>query len=78
MEPNGTLEPTLNGRFSLYQTPEGGIHIAWMADDDPETHHLEVPGFLASLARRAAEGKLTPAQMLKEVMSNAQAGDLST
>lgn len=71
-------EPVMSGRFSLYQTPEGGVHIAYKADgDDTETRHVEIPGFIAKAAKAAAEGKLNPIQMAKVMMGHApEAGDI--
>jgi hypothetical protein len=64
-------EPLMNGRFTLYATPNGGYHIAWRPDGTDETQHIEVPQFIANMAKNAAEGKLNPATMLKEMMANA-------
>lgn len=66
-------EPLLKGRFNLYETPDGGFHIAYLADGDDETRHLEVPAMVVRMARASAEGKLNPVKALKEMMANAAA-----
>ena len=64
-------EPLMNGKFTLYATPNGGYHIAWLPEGSDDTQHLEIPAFVASMAKAAAEGKLNPAKALKEMMANA-------
>ena len=65
-------EPILKGRFNLYETPDGGFHIAYIADDDTDnTRHLEIPAMVIRMARMSAEGKLNPLQALKGLMSDA-------
>jgi hypothetical protein len=65
-----TPEPILKGRFNLYETPSGGFHIAYVADDETETRHLEIPAMVVRMAKASAEGKLNPMQALKEMMSS--------
>ncbi len=62
--------PRIRGRFSLYDLPDGGIHVAWLGDgmDEPDTQHMEIPGKILKLAQKAAEGKLNPIQIVKEMM----------
>lgn len=67
-------EPILKGRFNLYETPDGGYHIAYIADGDgDETRHMEIPAMVVRMARASAEGKLNPMQALKEMMANGAA-----
>ena len=63
-------EPALKGRFTLYDTPEGGYHIAYQADGEDETRHLEIPGMVIRMARASAEGKLNPFQAMRQLMSS--------
>ncbi len=53
-------EPFLKGRFNIYETAEGGYHLAYLADGETETRHMEVPPMAVRMARMAAEGKLNP------------------
>jgi len=62
-------EPILKGRFNLYETPDGGFHIAYVADDETETRHLEIPAMVVRMARLSAEGRLNPVKALREMMA---------
>lgn len=55
----------MNGKFSLYETPEGGLHIAYSPDGEEETKHLEIPAMVVRMARMSAEGKLNPLQAFR-------------
>ena len=63
-------EPRIRGRFSLYDLPDGGIHIAWLpvGMEESETQHIEIPGQVLKVAKLASEGKLNPMQLAKEMM----------
>jgi hypothetical protein len=63
-------EPRIRGRFSLYDLPDGGIHIAWLPNgaEDSDTQHFEIPGQVLKIAKMASEGKLNPAEMAKHMM----------
>lgn len=63
----------MNGKFSLYETPEGGMHIAYDPEGDTETRHLEIPAMVVKMARMSAEGKLNPLQAFK-MMTGARDG----
>lgn len=55
--------PAVSGRFTVYPTPDGGYHVAYLADgEDPAaTRHLEVPPMLVAIARKAlADGTALP------------------
>lgn len=56
------------GRYRLYQKPNGSMRIQFREDSANEDAHFEFPAALMELARDAAEGKLSPAQMMKRVM----------
>lgn len=61
-------EPVMKGRFTLYETPAGGFHIAYLPDGADDTRHLEIPGAIVGLAKASAEGKLSPMAMAKAFM----------
>lgn len=42
----------LTGTFGLYETPDGGYHIAYRPQDAEEDQHLEFPGAMVKMARR--------------------------
>lgn len=67
--PDDTPEPLIKGRFSLFETPEGGYHIAYIPDGMPETMHLEIPGMIVRMAKAGAEGKLSPLRMMQGMMN---------
>lgn len=50
----GKTEPKLmlTGTFSLYETPDGGYHIAYRPQDTEDDQHLEFPGAMVKMARR--------------------------
>jgi len=68
-------EPLLKGRFTMYETPDGGYHIAYLADGHADTKHLEVPGMVVRMAKMSAEGKLNPLQAMRQLMSHGGIGD---
>lgn len=55
-------DPFLKGRFSLYHTPDGGIHVAAIFDGDEETKHTEIPAMVLKMAERMGSGN--PLSML--------------
>lgn len=62
-------DPLMKGRFTLYETPNGGYHIAYLPDGEgEETRHLEIPGTIVHLARLGAEGKLSPVKLATAFM----------
>jgi hypothetical protein len=65
-------EPRFQGRFSVYDTPNGGIHIAWLPDDieAEETQHIELPGPIVQVIKAVGEGKMkNPMDIVKAVMN---------
>lgn len=48
-------EPIVTGRFTVYETPSGGYHIVYRGDNETEndTHHLDIPPALVTMARKA-------------------------
>lgn len=62
-------DPIMKGRFTLYETPDGGYHIAYLPDgDNQEPRQMEVPGAIVNLAKMGAEGKLSPLAMARAFM----------
>lgn len=60
----------MNGKFSLYETPDGGYHIAYVVEGDEETRHIGIPPMIVRMAKQGMEGNLSPMQMLKGMMGN--------
>lgn len=79
MENNTAPVPRMKGRFNLYDTPDGGLHIAYQEDyktaDDDGTpidepiQHLELPGRLVKLTESLKTGGASPAKLMKAIMS---------
>lgn len=44
------------GRFALYQTPNGGMHLTLHVDGEPEPRHAEIPAMMVKLAMRGGKG----------------------
>lgn len=73
------VTPTIlhQGRYRLYQKPDGGLHLVYQRDDSDEPQHMEIPGAMMRLAKAAGEGNLSPGEMLREMMklrSNGNSG----
>jgi hypothetical protein len=57
------------GRYRLYEKPDGNLHLVYKRDDQETEQHMEIPGKLIALAQKAAEGRLSPMDVVKEMMS---------
>lgn len=75
MTDNGQAETTEStgpkvlhkGVYTLYETPDGGMHIAYRPDGAEADEHLEIPGHMVRLADMAAQGKMSPGQIMKSM-----------
>jgi hypothetical protein len=47
----------LKGTFALYDTPAGGIHLAFRLDGEDADRHHELPAGMAAMLRQAAAGE---------------------
>lgn len=56
LEQNSVPEPVLKGRFAIYETPDGGFHLAYRPDESEEDQHVEIPGLYVKLMRRKTGG----------------------
>lgn len=45
------------GQFTVYKTPEGGLHIAYRLDGQEEDGHMPIPPALIKIALAAGTGK---------------------
>ncbi len=60
------LAPRVKGKFALFDTPDGGIHVAYRPDGADADEHIEVPGHVMKIAKMFGEGKITnPMEMIK-------------
>jgi hypothetical protein len=67
-------EPVMKGRFNLYETPDGGYHIAYQKDGEENIEHIDVPGFVINGAKMFAESGMSFKDMLKFGMEARRAG----
>lgn len=76
--PTKTIEdyttPTMMGRFNLFNTPDGGFHVAYQEDPteenpEPETQHIDIPGAIVRASKMLSEGKMTPMKAMDMFMS---------
>jgi hypothetical protein len=57
--------PRQKGRYNLYDTPDGGIHVSYTVEGSEEIQHIEIPGRIIQMAKMLEDGKMGPAQVLK-------------
>jgi hypothetical protein len=58
----------LAGRFSVYKTDDGGMHLAYRIDGQGEDGHLPVPAAIIKLALSAAGGRGPMGMLLGRMM----------
>jgi hypothetical protein len=52
------IAPSSQGTYAIYDTPQGGYHLAYRPAGAQADEHLEIPPFIVKMARNAAEGKM--------------------
>jgi hypothetical protein len=58
----------MSGTFAVFDTPSGGLHLAFRPDGAEEDTHVPIPAVAAELLRRAASGEtIGPAALLKSL-----------
>lgn len=57
------------GRYRLYSNPDGGMRIQYRRDDKDEDDFVQMPGPIVALAKAAAEGELSPIELVRRMMS---------
>lgn len=63
------------GRYRLYEKPDGSLRIQYRRDDKDEDDFVELPGAMIRLAKMASEGNMSFPQFLKEA-ARLRHGDL--
>lgn len=58
-----TPSPFMEGRFSLFHTDEGGIHLCYRADGTDTDEHVPLPPILVQLAQNGMETGKLPSPM---------------
>lgn len=64
--PNGVPVILHEGRYRLYEKPDGSLRIQYRRDDKDEDDFVELPGAMIRLAKMASEGNMSFPQFLKE------------
>jgi hypothetical protein len=65
---NGTPHILHEGRYRLYEKPDGGLHLVYLPDGTENEQHMEIPGGMLRLAKMASEGNLSFPQFMREAM----------
>jgi hypothetical protein len=50
--------PIMHGEFSLYETPNGGLHLSYRPDGADEDKHIDIPPMMLKAAKMMGEGKV--------------------
>jgi hypothetical protein len=58
-------EPFMKGRFNVYKTPDGGLHISYTVDGGDEVEHMSLPGPMVRAAQMMSEGKMNPLEFFR-------------
>jgi hypothetical protein len=56
------------GKYRLFEKPDGGLHLVYKRIDKEEEDHLEIPGMMVRLLSRAQEGNMSPMEFMREAM----------
>lgn len=60
--------PFIKGKFAIFETPDGGLHIAYRADGADEDKHIALPAAMVKMANMAANGTGPMAGMLGKLV----------
>lgn len=42
----------VSGKFTLYQTPKGGMHLTMIVEGEVEPRHIEIPAMMVKLMQK--------------------------
>jgi len=45
-------QPLTSGKFALYQTPNGGMHLTLLVEGESEPRHVEIPKMMVKMMMR--------------------------
>jgi hypothetical protein len=57
------------GRYRLYQKPDGGLRLQYKRDDSDAEDHIELPGVLVRLLNKAQQEDMSPMDFMRAMMS---------
>lgn len=55
----------MSGRFTMYETPQGGFHFSYVKDGEEEMRHLDIPPVVAKVMK----GEMNPMTAIRKMMS---------
>jgi hypothetical protein len=56
------------GRYRLYENPDGGLRIQYRRDGKDEDDFVQLPGPIVALGKAAAEGTMSPIELMQRMM----------
>ena len=56
------------GRYRLYENPDGGLRIQYRRDGKDEDDFVQLPGPIVALGKAAAEGNMSPIELMQRMM----------
>jgi hypothetical protein len=56
------------GRYRLYENPDGGLRIQYRRDGKDEDDFFQLPGPIVALGKAAAEGNMSPIELMQRMM----------
>jgi hypothetical protein len=59
-----TPEIVHRGVYTLWKKPDGTLRVQYRRDDKDEDDYIELPAAMVELAQAAADGKLSPMDMV--------------
>lgn len=54
------------GRYRLYEKPDGTLRVQYKRDDAEEEEWVEIPGIMVKMTRGMQDGSLSPMQLIGE------------
>jgi len=67
--------PRQAGRYNLFDTPDGGLHIAYTIDGSETTEHIDVPGKILAMAKMMESGSMSPMKAFSALRKMATTND---
>jgi hypothetical protein len=66
--PIGVPKIVHEGRYRLYENPDGGLRIQYRRDGKDEDDFVQLPGPIVALGKAAAEGNMSPIELMQRMM----------
>ena len=67
--PSPVPEMLHKGRYTLYKTPLGGLHLVYRPDDTDQDMHMDIPAGMLRLSQAMGQGNMTFPQFMREAMA---------